>query len=153
MSNGWLTPNSLKKPDGSWRISSDGDSIIPNWEFPNASGKVLLDTTQQALPTAQALTVAVGGTVTPTQIAGLIAVLNISGAGGLADDLDSFTVPAAWIGKLILCRMAAAGTITIKRNANIVMATDITLDAVEDRALFEVTAANTVVKHWNVSNA
>jgi hypothetical protein len=104
------------------------------------------------LPAAEAVTIA-GGTFSPTLPVGPTAVVNITGAGGLADDLDSFTVPAAWVGKLILCKMAGAGVITIKRSATIVMATDVTLDAVEDRALFEVTAANTVVKHWNVSNA
>jgi hypothetical protein len=154
MSNGWLTPWSMFWTALNKYIIKNEDGLGPSWEFPNAQGIVaLVSNTGSILSSAQSVTVAGGGTITPTIKVDPIIVLTISGAGGAADDLDSFVVPAAWIGKLILCKMAGAGTITIKTSASIIMATDVTLDAVEDRALFEVTAANVVVKHWNVSNA
>ena len=42
MSSGWLTSNSLKQPDGSYKIVSDGDSLLPVWQFPARNGFVPL---------------------------------------------------------------------------------------------------------------
>jgi hypothetical protein len=81
-------------------------------------------------------------------------VIEATGAGGLADDLESVVVAATGIGKLITVKKAAAsGTITVKHNAAIIMATDITLDSEYDMVQFEVIAADTVVRRWHVSNA
>lgn len=48
MGRGWLTPWSIRDTDtGKWIIKSD-DPLLPQWEFPDTSGKVLLDTTGTA---------------------------------------------------------------------------------------------------------
>jgi hypothetical protein len=146
MASGWLTPWAIFWTTLNKYIIKQEDGLGPSWEFPNAQGVVsLLSGEGVILSPAQAVTVAVGGTVTPTLTVDPVKVLTISGAGGLADDLDSFVVPAAWVGKLILCKMAGAGTITIKHSASIVMPTDFVLDNAADRFLCEVTAVNTVV--------
>jgi hypothetical protein len=147
MSAGWLNPSSIWHVELSKYIIKQDDGLGPSWEFPNATGVVLLDTTQQVLPTAQALTIAaVGGSVTPTIVAGIEKVVELTGDGGGADDLELITVPAAWIGKLIIFKKApAVGAITVKANANIIMKTDFSLSSEYDRLICEVLAANTVV--------
>jgi hypothetical protein len=101
--------------------------------------------TSNTMPSAQALTVA-SGAITPALPSGLYAVLSLSGEGGVADDLTSIVLPATWIGRIIVFKMAGAGAITIKTGANLIIgASDFTLDDVSDRFLAEVTAANTIV--------
>ncbi|MDD5541447.1 MAG: hypothetical protein PHG61_12225 [Candidatus Marinimicrobia bacterium] len=151
---GWVTPWAIYDRSLTKYIIAQEDGLGPSWEFPNSQGVMLMDTTALTLPTAEAVTVDnVAESITPTLIAGLTKVVTISGFGGAADDLALIVAPAAWIGKFIILKMAGAGTITVKKSANIVMASDITLDATADRAVFECTAVNTWVKHYNVSNA
>ena len=154
MSRGWLTPWAIRDTAlGRWIWKSD-DPLIPQWEFPDASGTVLLNTTQQLLPSEALVIDAAGESITPTLSASLIKTAIVSGDGDLADDLALIVASATWVGKLlVVCKAPAVGTITIKRGANIIMATDVTLDSEYDRAMFECVAEDTWIKHYNVSNA
>jgi len=75
-------------------------------------------------------------------------VVALSGEGGIADELTSIVAPSAWIGKLLLLKMAGAGAITVIAGANIIMASDFTMDDVSDRILLECTAVDTWVQHY-----
>jgi hypothetical protein len=96
-----------------------------------------------SIPAAEALTIA-SGVITPTLPSGLYCNLAVSGEGGVADDLTRIAAPtSAWIGKRAVVRMAGAGTITIKKGADLIAKNDFGEDSVYDNADFECIAVNT----------
>jgi hypothetical protein len=104
------------------------------------------------IPAAEARTIA-SGVITPTLPGGLYASVSISGEGGAADDLTLITAPVAWIGKLLLLKMAGAGVITVVTGVNLIIgASNFTLDDVSDRILLECVAVNTWVQHYRSDN-
>ena len=152
---GWLTQNAIRQSDGTWKIKSDSDPLLPEWQFPNYSGMVQLATSLGSLlATAEALTVdAALESITPTWKVDPILVVAVSGAGGLADDLKQITVSAAFIGKLIVLKGAGAGDITVKNGAPMKTGSDFILNSVYDLGIYEVIAANTVLEWTRKSNA
>lgn len=153
---GWLTPNSIRQTDGSWKIKSDSDILIPEWQFPNYSGMVQLATSLGSLlATAEALTVdAALESITPTWKVDPILYVKVSGAGGLADDLKVITASAAFVGKLLLLEMANAGIITMINAAGLLTGgANFTLDSIYDRMLMHCIAANSWVCLSKISNA
>lgn len=153
MSIGWLTPNAIKQTDGTYKIKSDGDALLPQWTFPNSTGVVQLTSSAGVLPTAEAVTISAGGTITPAIKPDQTIVVSVSGAGGLADDLDSIVAPAAWVGKYLVVKMAGAGTITVKNSAALVIGSNCTLDSVYDRLTLECVAVDTWVQVSRSTNA
>lgn len=146
MGAGWLTPNSIRQADGSWKIKSDGDLLIPVWEFPNKSGKVLLDTDGVTTVSGpQSLTIATG-VIAPTLPASIIGEIRVTGEGDADDNLTTITAGTTFTGKILLVRKAGAGTITVKQSASILMRTDCTLNHVNDLLVLIWSAANVWVE-------
>jgi hypothetical protein len=155
MGAGWLNNSSIFHPELNKYIIKQDDDLGPSWEFPNARGVVSLVSSAGILFPTQNLTVdGAGESITPALVPDPIICLNISGAGGLDDDLKSIVCAATFIGKFFICKMAGAGNITFINGAAFMTGGgNFTENSAYDRIIFEVVAANTVACLSKISNA
>ena len=152
----WLTCWSFWDRTLGKYIIKQEDGLGPSWEFPNAQGLLMISTgsTGGGYPTQNLTVDGAGESITPTLVPDPIIELNISGAGGLADDLKSIVCAATFIGKIFICKMAGAGTITYVNGAAFMTGgANFVANSEYDRILFQVVAANTVVCLSKISNA
>jgi len=139
MGAGWLTPNSIKQTDGSFKIKSDGDLLLPQWTFPNYSGEVILDTTpgggggSATIETADACLIA-SGAIAPALPTSMIGDIWITGEGNADDALTTITAGATFEGKILFLRTYGTTIITVTHGAGLILpgGLNFTLNSVDD---------------------